>query len=51
MQMFKMKILVVGTGNISSIIARDLTENVTSAEMVIPDKNRCRTVRTINGTS
>jgi len=37
-----MKILIVGTGNIGSIIARDLAENMTSAEIVIADKNQRR---------
>jgi saccharopine dehydrogenase-like NADP-dependent oxidoreductase len=37
-----MKILTVGTGNIGSIIARDLAENMTWAEMVIADKNQHR---------
>jgi saccharopine dehydrogenase-like NADP-dependent oxidoreductase len=37
-----MKILIVGTGNIGSIIARDLAENMTSTEMVIADKNQRR---------
>lgn len=35
-----MKILIVGTGNIGSVIARDLAENMTSAEIVIADKNQ-----------
>jgi len=37
-----MKILIVGTGNIGSIIARDLAENMTSAEIVIADKSQRR---------
>jgi len=37
-----MKILVVGTGNIGSIIARDLAGNLPSIQVVIADKDRSR---------
>ena len=37
-----MKILIVGTGHIGSIVARDLAENMPSVQMVIADKNQNR---------
>lgn len=37
-----MKILVVGTGNIGSIIAKDLAESLPSIQVVIADKDRSR---------
>jgi len=37
-----MKILVVGTGHIGSIIARDLAENMPSIQVVIADKDQSR---------
>jgi lysine 6-dehydrogenase len=42
LQVSIMKILVVGTGHIGSIVARDLAENMPSLELVIADKSQSR---------
>jgi len=41
-EMFNMKILVLGCGNIGSVAARDLAESLRSAEIVLADMNRSR---------